>query len=116
NDFKNWREFSPWMEQDPNAQLTYGDNTFGVGAHYSWNGSVLGEGSIKTLATNDNQYISQHITSTASFKSGSDMQWEFEPVEGGTKVTWSMEGKQDFMTKMHTAFSGTVEKNTAPDF
>src|SRR5690606_19382527 len=63
NDLKNWPEFSPWMEQDPNAQLTYGDNTFGVGAHYSWNGSVLGEGSIKTLATNDNQYISQHITS-----------------------------------------------------
>lgn len=115
NDLKNWSEFSPWMEKEPNIQLTYGDTTTGVGAHYSWNGRVLGKGSLKTLAANENQFISQHIIFASSVKSGSDVQWDFEPFEGGTKVTWSMEGKQDFMTKMRTVFSGTIEKNNAPD-
>lgn len=114
NDFKNWHEFSPWIEQDPNAHFTYGDTTAGVGAHYSWDGTVLGEGSIKTLTANDSQFISQYISHTPPFKSESNTQWNFEPVEGGTKVTWSMEGKQSFMTKMYTVFSGTIEKNTAP--
>ncbi|OYX24807.1 MAG: transcription activator effector-binding protein [Flavobacteriales bacterium 32-35-8] len=116
NDFKNWPEFSPWMEQEPDAKLTYGEKTVGVGAHYSWNGAVLGEGSMKTLAANDNQFISQLISFIKPFKLESDIQWDFEPTEEGTKVTWSMAGKQDFMTKMYTVFSGTIEKNTAPDF
>ncbi|WP_100616075.1 SRPBCC family protein [Confluentibacter citreus] len=116
NDFKNWPDFSPWMEQEPNANLTYGDKTIGVGAHYSWNGAILGEGSMKTLAANENQFISQHISFIKPFALESDIQWDFEPTEAGAKVTWSMEGKQSFMTKMFTVFSGSIEENTAPDF
>ncbi|MGE5943886.1 MAG: transcription activator effector-binding protein, partial [Flavobacteriales bacterium] len=62
NDLKNWPEFSPWIEQEPNASIRYGDKTAGVGASYSWEGNVLGEGSMKTLAANENQFISQYIS------------------------------------------------------
>ncbi|PKQ46232.1 SRPBCC family protein [Confluentibacter flavum] len=116
NDFKNWPEFSPWLEQEPDAELTYGEKTVGVGAYYSWNGAVLGEGSMETRAVEDNKSISQHISFIKPFESESNINWDFEPIDEGTKVTWSMEGKQDFMTKMYTVFSGSIEKNTAPDF
>ncbi|MBU3822446.1 SRPBCC family protein [Flavobacteriaceae bacterium XHP0103] len=116
NDFKNWLQFSPWLEQEPNANLTYGETTSGKGASYSWEGAILGEGSMETLATEGNTFISQRIYFIKPFSSESDIYWNFEPSENGTKVIWGMEGEQDFMTKMYTAFAGSIEKNTAPDF
>ena len=115
-DFKEWPSFSPWLEQEPEATLTYTDKTSGVDASYSWNGKVLGEGSMKTISEEENKSITQHISFIKPFKSESDINWTFEPTKEGTKVTWSMEGKQDFMTKMYTAFTGSIEESTAPSF
>ena len=116
NDFKNWPSFSPWIEQEPNAVLTYGEKTSGVDGNYSWNGEILGEGSMTTVAIEDNKSISQQIVFIKPFESESDINWTFEDTEEGTKVTWSMKGKQDFMTKMYTTFAGSIEANTSPDF
>ena len=38
NDYKEWPSFSPWMEMDPDAEITYGEKTSGKGASYSWQG------------------------------------------------------------------------------
>ena len=116
NDFKNWPRFSPWIEQEPNATLTYGEKTAGVDASYGWNGDILGEGRMETLAVEDNKSINQHITFIKPFESESDINWTFESTPEGTKVTWGMKGKQDFMTKMYTVFAGSIEDMTAPDF
>lgn len=116
NDFEEWPRFSPWMEQDLKAQVTYDDKTVGEGAGYSWNGDVLGVGSMETETVVPYKFIAQQIHFVEPFESTSAIDWTFEPVDHGTKVTWSMKGKQDFMTKMYVAFAGTIEKNTAPDF
>lgn len=116
NDFKNWPDFSPWIEKEPNAALTYGEKTSGVDGNYAWNGEILGEGNMKTVAVEDNKSISQRIEFIKPFESQSDINWTFEDADGGTKVTWNMKGKQDFMTKMYTTFAGSIEENTAPDF
>ncbi|WP_047547557.1 SRPBCC family protein [Psychroserpens sp. Hel_I_66] len=116
NDFKEWPRFSPWIEQDKNAVLAYKDTTSGVGAGYSWEGEDLGIGSMKTIDVLDNKMIEQEIEFVEPMESKSNIVWTFEPVEEGTKVTWAMKGKQDFMTKAYVAFAGSIEKNTAPDF
>ena len=116
NDFKNWPDFSPWIEQEPNATLTYGETTSGVDGNYAWNGEILGEGSMNTLAVDANKSINQHISFIKPFESESDIDWSFESTNEGTKVTWSMNGKQDFMTKMYTTFAGSIEETTGPDF
>jgi effector-binding domain-containing protein/ribosome-associated toxin RatA of RatAB toxin-antitoxin module len=117
NDFKNWHEFSPWIENEPKAKLSYGEKTVGAGGNYSWNGEILGESSMKTLAVKENKSISQYISFTKPYKTDSETNWTFETTEAGTKVTWSMKGHLNFMTKMLTIFKGTsIEKNTIPDF
>lgn len=116
NDFKNWPSFSPWIEKEPDAQLTYGDKTSGVDGNYGWNGEILGEGSMTTVGVEDNKSISQKITFVKPFESESNINWTFENTNEGTKVTWAMAGKQDFMTKMFTTFSGSIEEHTGPDF
>ncbi|OEJ98885.1 transcription activator effector-binding protein [Flavivirga aquatica] len=116
NDFKNWPSFSPWIEKEPNAILTYGEKTSGEGGNYGWNGEILGEGNMKTLSVENNKSISQHISFIKPFESESDINWNFETTDEGTKVTWAMKGKQDFATKAFTTFKGSIEKNTGPDF
>ncbi len=116
NDFKNWPQFSPWIEQEPNATLTYGEKTSGMDGNYSWNGEILGKGSMKTIGVKTNKSIDQHITFIKPFETESDISWTFTPTKTGTKVTWAIKGKQDFMTKLFTTFNGSIEENTSPDF
>ncbi|WP_158844412.1 SRPBCC family protein [Algibacter sp. L1A34] len=116
NDYKNWIDFSPWLEQEPKATLTYLEKTIGIDAGYAWNGDILGEGNMTTLAVAENKSISQKLNFVTPFESESNIEWNFEPENKGTKVTWSMSGKQDFMAKMYTAFSGPFEKSVGPDF
>lgn len=116
NDYEEWPRFSPWIEQDNEAKLSYDLTTVGEGAGYSWDGEELGIGSMTTVNVVENQSIEQRINVKEPFESNANINWTFEPVEEGTKVTWGMNGKQDFMTKMYVAFAGSIEKNTAPDF
>ncbi|KJD35731.1 hypothetical protein PW52_08305 [Tamlana sedimentorum] len=116
NDYKSWPSFSPWIEHEPEANLTYGDTTVGVNASYSWNGKILGEGGMKTVNVEQNKSITQKIFFIKPFESESDINWTFDTTNEGTKVTWAMSGKQDFMTKMYVTFAGTIEENTSPDF
>ncbi len=116
NDFKKWPDFSPWIEQEPDAQLTYGDVTVGKGGNYSWLGEILGEGSMKTIATEDNKSITQEINFIKPFEAQSNINWSFEETPEGTKVTWAMDGNQDFVTKLVTVFMGSIESQTGPDF
>jgi len=116
NDFKEWPSFSPWIEEDPNANLFYGDITTGQGGNYSWNGEILGEGKIITKAVEVNKSITQLIEFTAPFEAKSNINWTFEPTESGTKVTWTMDGKQDFVSKLFTILMGSIESETGPNF
>lgn len=116
NDYKNWPAFSPWIEQEPDAALTYNEKTAGTGGGYSWNGEILGEGAMETLAVEENKSIEQHIKFIKPFESESNINWTFEDTSDGTRVTWNMAGKQDFMTKMYTTFAGSIEDMTGPDF
>lgn len=116
NDYEEWPRFSPWNEQDTEAKLSYDDKTIGEGAGYSWDGEVLGIVNMKTEQVFENKSIEQQINFVEPFESSSNINWTFKPTENGTKVTWAMEGKQDFMTKMYVAISGSIEKKTGPDF
>lgn len=116
NDFKKWPSFSPWIDQEPNATINYGDKTLGVDGSYAWKGEIIGIGNMKTVAVNTNKSISQKIEFIESFTLKSDIDWIFEEVKDGTKVTWEMKGKQDFVTKMVTTFTGSIEKRTGPSF
>lgn len=116
NDYEAWPNFSPWIEREPNANISFDEKTVGKGAGYSWEGEELGIGSMKTVEYDPYESIEQKLIFVEPFESQADIRWNFEEVDGGTKVTWSMKGEQDFMTKAFTAFMGSIEKSTGPDF
>jgi len=116
NDYKNWTEWSPWIEQEPTAELIFGKKTIGEGATYGWNGAILGEGNMETIAVKANEIINQKITFIKPWESQSDIYWNFKSVDEVTEVTWGMRGELDFMSRAFMAFTGGMEKQVGPDY
>ncbi|NND62061.1 MAG: AraC family transcriptional regulator [Flavobacteriaceae bacterium] len=105
NDFKNWQEWGPWIEQDPNMELKYAENTVGEGASYSWSSEVMGDGSMKTVKVVENAEIDQTITFNSPLgESTSDIYWRFNQKDNGTEVTWGMKGEHSLIEKAFMAF------------
>jgi hypothetical protein len=108
-DYKNWQNWGPWMELDPNIKMSYAEKTEGKGASYSWSSDHMevGNGTMETTKVIPSKEIDQKITfNTPLGDSQNDVYWRFDATEtpGQTKVTWGMKGEQSFMEKVFMAF------------
>lgn len=113
-DYKTWPTWGSWFEKEPDMEVTYGEQTEGVGASYTWVGKD-GPGSMKTTEATPNESIMQELQ--FGDYEPSTVYWNFEPVEEGTKVTWGMKSdKMPFMFKAYAAFAGGMEGMVAPDY
>lgn len=113
NEYRNWQGWSPWYEKDSTMVSSFPEKTSGIGASYSWTGKD-GNGTIKTISVIPNKQIIQQL----DFNSGSlpTVNWSFNPIENGTKVSWEMTGKNSFPEKIYWLFKGGAEKNMNPIF
>src|SRR5690554_1009969 len=59
-DFKNWKTWSAWTENNHDVVVTLGEQTKGVGSSYAWEDND-GKGQIKTSATSENSSIDQKL-------------------------------------------------------
>ncbi|RMA57897.1 SRPBCC family protein [Ulvibacter antarcticus] len=104
NDYKTWEEWGPWKKEDSTMILTYAEKTEGEGASYSWKGEM--DGSMTTTKVIPNKEIEQDLTLlTPGGERNPKVYWNFEEVEGGTKVTWGMKGEHPLMDKVYYATS-----------
>lgn len=109
NDFKNWKDWGPWYEKDSTIQVSYAENTVGIGGSYSWTSKQDGDGFMETLKTEKSNSLDQEITFKTPFGDmKSDIYWRLEEVDKGTKVTWGMKGKMGFFYRFMT--KGMVEE------
>ncbi|MDT0559110.1 SRPBCC family protein [Ichthyenterobacterium sp. W332] len=107
NDFKNWEDWGPWMDDDPTIEVSYADQTSGVGASYTWT-SKDGPGRMKTIALERNKSITQELQ-FGDFEP-TETHWTFEEVPEGTEITWNMKADQvPFIFKMFGAISGGMD-------
>jgi len=106
NNFKNWEEWGPWMDNTDDLILAYSDTISGEGASYSWKSEKMGDGSITTTKAIPDSTIEQELTYVAKYtETKSDIYWKFNKIEEGTKVTWGIQGNQSFMEKLAFAFT-----------
>lgn len=108
-DYKNWQNWGPWIQLDPNIKISYAEKTEGEGASYSWSSDHMevGNGSMETTKVIPLKEIDQKIVfNTPIGDSQSDVYWRFDSTEtpGQTKVIWGMKGEQSFMEKVFMAF------------
>lgn len=105
NDLHAWPEWSPWAKLDPEMQVTYDGAAAGVGAGYAWTGNKkVGEGRMTITESRPDERVALRLEFIKPFKSVSDTAFVLTPQGDGTRVTWTMRSKHDFMSKAMGVF------------
>ena len=116
NDFHEWARWSPYEKLDPNMKKTFEGPAAGPGAIYSWSGNnKAGEGRSTITQSNVGELVSIRLEFRRPFAATCQANFTLAPSQAGTRVTWSMDGTNNFMAK---AFSLIVnmDKLVGKDF
>jgi len=114
-DLERWAEWNPWAELDPDMHTTFSDPPSGVGAWYEWQGNDdVGSGRMEITEVTGERVV-YDLQFVEPFESRSDVILELQPQGEGTRVTWIMEGDNDFVSKMFAVFMD-MEEMIGKDF
>jgi carbon monoxide dehydrogenase subunit G len=116
NDLHQWGEWSPWEKRDPNMQKTFEGPSAGPGAIYIWNGNNdVGEGRLTILNAKPGEVVTMKLEFMRPFKATNEVNFKLAPSHGGTRVSWIMDGKRNFMMKAMSLFMN-MDKMIGKDF
>lgn len=100
NDFHKWDDWSPWAKLDPQAKNVFEGPDQGEGATFRWDGNdQVGAGNMTITESRPHELILIRLEFIRPFAGVSTTEFTFEPVGEGTKVAWTMSGKNDFIGK-----------------
>lgn len=116
NDFRSWKEWEPWKDQESPLIREFGEKTRGKGARYSWKSEEKVDGAMEIIDSKPFSAIDQEITLEAAFgTSTNSTYWRFEELRDSTKVTWGLKGSQSFMEKLSMSLgAGSVPDHMRP--
>lgn len=115
-DFHNWPNWSPWEDVDPELKRTYSGAASGIGAVYGWSGNRrAGQGRMEIVDAAEPSRVRIDLVFEKPWKAQNDTSFVIEPDGSGSRVTWSMTGKNTLMTKVMGIFK-SMDKLLGPDF
>jgi hypothetical protein len=116
NEFRKWKDWSPWAKKDPAAKETFEGPAAGQGAVFRWAGnSEVGEGSMTITESRPSELVRMKLAFVKPYESSCDVEFAFRAEGKGTAVTWSMFGKNDFVGKAMCLFMD-MDKMVGGDF
>jgi hypothetical protein len=116
NDFHEWAAWSPWEKKDPGMKRTYEGPQSGTGAVYAWTGNhEVGEGRMTIEKSDKPAKVAIKLEFFKPFAATNAATFTFAPVPEGTKVTWAMDGQNNFMAKAVHLFMD-MDKMVGGDF
>lgn len=105
NDLHKWDAWSPWAKLDPNSKITFDGPQTGAGSSMAWAGNAqVGEGKMTITDSKPNDRILMQLVFIKPFAGESTTEFTFKPDNGGTLVTWTMSGKNNFIGKCFSLF------------
>lgn len=100
NDFHKWENWSPWVKIDPNCKETFEGPASGQGAIFRWSGnSDVGKGSMTILESRPNEHVRIELAFLEPMEGTAVTNFTLKPEGDKTRVTWSMDGKNNFIGK-----------------
>jgi len=117
SDFHRWRHWSPWEERDPAMKREFSGATAGEGAVYSWVGNKdVGEGRMTITDARPSDQVVIRLEFREPFAVTNTTGFVLTPSgQGGTNVTWSMSGENNFMMKGMSLFMN-MDRMVGNDF
>ena len=111
NDLHKWDAWSPWAKLDPAAKNSFDGPAAGVGAIFRWAGNAdVGEGSLTITESRPHELIRIKLDFVQPFEDTSNVAFTFRPAGDQTAVTWSMEGRNNFIAKAICLFLMDMEE------
>lgn len=115
-DFTQWVKWSPWEHLDPDMKRLFGNPFRGMGSTYSWSGNdQVGEGRMKMRTARLPNGIFIDLSFVRPWKAENQVEFKFDPVPAGTRVTWAMQGPQPFLARAMSLFV-KPDAMIGPDF
>jgi hypothetical protein len=115
-DFHAWPAWSPWAKLDPAMQVSYSGTTGTAGSAYSWKGNdKVGEGRMTLTEVKPSARIAQRLEFLRPFAATNAVLFVFVPEGDSTRVTWSMDGHNNFMAKA-ASLAMDMDKLVGGDF
>lgn len=109
-DFKTWRDWSPWLSQEPDCAVHVSANPGQPGHGQEWNGEFIGSGNMRLIGAKENETLEYDLFFLKPWKSHSQTGFRLETSGQNTRVTWWMKGTVPiflfFMRKMMSVYVG----------
>lgn len=93
-DLEAWQSWNPWSKADEEMVVTYGEKRLGLGASYSWQSEVAGNGRMTIIETNPPKSV-RYLLEFEGYEelpSYSSIILDAPNALGPTQVTWTFEG------------------------
>lgn len=101
DDLRQWRQWSPWARRDPAMQVEYAGGTRGPGAEYHWSGNrEVGKGNLTISDSRPGELVRMQLEFLEPFRASNVAEFRFQAESGGTRVLWSMSGRNGFVGKL----------------
>jgi hypothetical protein len=91
--------WSPWVKMDPQMRLTHEGSASGVGAVESWVGPQIGSGRMTITRVDPNREVEIALEFFEPMAATHRALFTLAPEGDITRVTWRMEGTNDFAGK-----------------
>jgi len=116
NDFHTWAAWSPWEKLDPQMKKTFEGPATGVGSMYAWTGNdKVGEGKMTIQKSDPPSQVLIKLEFLKPFAATNTATFTFAPAPEGSKVTWAMDGENNFVAKAFSMFMD-MDKMVGGDF
>lgn len=99
NSMRQFNTWNPWAREEPNAQNEFSTEDEAIGSYLSWSGNRIGKGRMTKTSFAPNQFIQMRLDFEKPMKATNIAEFTFTPIGNKTRVTWSMEGKGNFVSK-----------------
>jgi len=104
-DFREWSAWSPWARLDSQATNTFDGPESGVGASFAWSGNrKVGAGKMTILECVRDELLRIRLEFLRPMRATHAAAFELRPEADGTRLTWTMKGKNDFYAKLFSLF------------
>jgi hypothetical protein len=105
DNLRRWETWSPWAKLDPACKNSFSGPEAGVGAIFDWSGNdQVGEGRMTVTESRPHELVRLALEFFKPFPGTSTTEFTFAPADAGTRVTWTMSGEKDYLSKAMCMF------------
>lgn len=95
---------TPWDRLDPQMQKTFAGSTAGVGQSLAWHGTKVGAGKMTIEGSVPGRKVRIRLAFVKPMESTATCELSIESTPTGSSVTWTMEGKHNFIGRAFGLF------------